>query len=669
MTVLAAAPLYGRTINIHGTVTIQGSDEPAAGVTIFNATTNKLLGVTGEEGRYHVTADSGDELIFSSMVCKDQRQPIEGRLEIDVALVPEAKELEEIMVTAKGGKSTLITEPTDLYVDGNFLRLKTKVKIPSKMFGSSVRMIIQPAVYNVTRKHISYLKPVVYDGWRYAVTQERMYDWDKSKDSLTTYQQIKRPNRASDNTIYLIDSLYVEHQRDDFAGYVLTSLENYNRIIYTDTFEIARGTVNPMRFLQYSIDPLSMNEEKYLPTPEVELRDTDGEMRLLFPVGKSRLDLALGDNAAELQTLVNELRIIENDPDMTLKSFSIYGYASPEGRYERNKELASARMSSAMETVLQNIDPSLKRNAEISSGASVASWDDVVTMLRADGAHSEADKVQSVIDRYSAMDNRSWAMTRLPFYKSLLTEIYLPRLRRVNYHIVSSRYRPLTDDEIKTLYATDPSKLTKYQFYRYYSALDGDAREQALRQALEAHPDFTVAATDLSEIMLAKGENPIEVLEPFFSEPDKWGRLPISTRHNMGLACMQAMRYTMADSVISTLPDIPECRKAKIYCAALNGRYRDVIQEVNQDSPLNEVLLLLALKDNTNAWEHAQKLGDSAVEEYVKAMAANRLDNYMDAMAHLERALKLDPSLIEVAKIDGDIVDLLDDEDLNDTDE
>lgn len=669
MTVLAAASLQGRTINIHGTVTIQGTNEPAAGVTIFNAASNKLLGVTGEEGRYNITADSEWELIFSSMSCDEHREQINGRLEINVGLMPQANELEEIVVMAKAGKPTLVTEPTDLDLDGNILRLKTKVKIPPKLFSSNVRMIIQPAIYNVTRKHVSYLNPVVYDGWRYAVTQERMYDWDAAKDTLNAYQQVKHTSRKAENTVYLIDSLFVENPKDDFMCCVLSSLENYNRIIYADTFEIARGTVNPLRFLEYSLDPMTMNEEKFLPTPEVELRDANGEMHLLFPVGKSNLDLALGNNGAEMESLLGEFRTIENDPDMALKSFAIYGSASPEGRYESNKNLAQARMRSAMETVLQNIDPSLKRNADISSEASVASWEEVVTMLRADGADDEADKVQSVIDRYANVDNRSVAMTRLPFYRSLLVEKYLPRLRRVNYRIVTSRYRPLTDEEIAELYLSNPSGLSKYQFYRYYSTLEGEAREKALRQAVKSHPDFVVAATDLSEIMLARQENPMEVLEPFFSDPKKWNKLPISTRYNMGVACLDSMRYTLADSILSTIPDSPETHKAKIYCTALNGRYREVLQEINQDSPLNEVLLLLALKDNAHAWERAKTLGDSAVEEYVKAVAANRLDNYMEAIVHLENALSLDPSLKEVAKVDGDIVDLLDEEDLNDTNE
>ncbi|MDE7472665.1 MAG: hypothetical protein K2M68_03675, partial [Muribaculaceae bacterium] len=199
--------------------------------------------------------------------------------------------------------------------------------------------------------------------------------------------------------------------------------------------------------------------------------------------------------------------------------------------------------------------------------------------------------------------------------------------------------------------------------------LKGAEREQALRHALAAHPNFVVAATDLSEIMLDRNENPAEILEPYFADPKKWNSLPVSTRLNMGIACLDNMHYSLADSILSTVPDTPETHKAIIYAAAQNGRYNDVIQEINEDSPLNEVILLLTIKENNRAWERAQYLGNSAVEEYIKAVSANRLDKLIEALGHLEKALTLDPSLLEVAKIDGDIVDLLDEQDLNETNE
>lgn len=661
---LTAMAAEARTINIHGTVTIAGSDEPASGVTIFDGSTNKLLGFADSDGKYMITADSEDSLIFSSMTCQEMTIPIQGRLEINVELTPEATELQEITVQGKGKRKSLAMDDATLDIEGNYIKLKHPVKIPKNLFSSDKRMIIQPAIYNVTKKQLTYMKPVVLDGAKYATTQERMYDWDKEIDPLTPYQQIKQTGSGAENIVYMVDSIYVDNPKDDYAGIVMASLENYNRVIYTDTFEIARGTVNPLRFLDISLKPMKLNDERYIPTAEVELRDTDGEIDLLFPVGKSKFDPSLGNNARELETLLAEFRAIENNPDMSLKAFRIYGSASPEGKYESNYQLANERMKSAMDRVLASIDPAMRRNAEISTSANVALWEDVVRMLRADKLNDEADQVQMVLDRYSGESSRSIAMTRLPFYKSLIVDKYLPRLRRVRYTIVTSCYRPLTDEEIAQLYNADPSRLSKYQFYRYYSAHEGKEREEAMRRAVATHPDFVLAATDLSTMMLERNEDPTAILEPFFADPSKWDRLPQALRYNMAVASMNNMNYSRADSLLENIPDMTETHKAKVYCDVLNGNYTENMQEVCKDSPLNEVLLLLAIKDNHAAWRSAQKLGNTAVEEYVKAVAANRIDDYLTAVSHLNNAFKLDPSLKEIAKVDGDVVDLLEDEDV-----
>ena len=94
-----------------------------------------------------------------------------------------------------------------------------------------------------------------------------------------------------------------------------------------------------------------------------------------------------------------------------------------------------------------------------------------------------------------------------------------------------------------------------------------------------------------------------------------------------------------------------------------------MLEEINQDSPLNEVLILLAAKNNNLAWELSRHLGESAVEYYVRAIAANRLDKYIEAESFLEKAFELDPSLIDIAKVDGDIIDLLDETDTSNINE
>jgi hypothetical protein len=654
--------LQARTVNVRGTVVSQGSNEPLSGVSICNATTGHLVGSTNMDGQFTVSVDDSAELKFVLMGSESVVKAVNGQLTMTVAMLPKAHELEEIEVVAKSKAKVLVIEPTELDLKGNYIYLKKYVKVPNRLMDSSMRMIIQPSIYNVTRRTLTYLKPAVLDGSRYAITQERMYDWKSELDTLTPYRTVRQ--RSDNNVVLMQDSLYVQNTRDDFMCVVVSSLENYNRVIYADTFVIARGTVNPLRFLRYSLPGYEMTDERYLPQPEVSLRDTRGDMNLLFAVGKSKLDLSMGNNASEIQAMLNEFNAIETDPDMTLKSFSISGVASPEGRYETNSRLADERMKSAMDVILQSVPENLRRNAKVTTTATVAPWSDVEALLRHDGYTTEADAVAKAIAKTSNPDAQGAAIRRLSCYKTLIAPTYLPRMRKVSYEIVTSKYRPLNDEEITELYRADSSQLSAYHYHRLYHAATTDAdKETIMRRALEVHPTFLAAATDLSALLINRGEADDAVLQPWFTDVKQWSNLPEETRYDYAVGCMNATLYSRADSLMTDLPDNDLYHKGKIYCAALNGQYADVVAEISQDSPLNEVLLLLALKDNETAWTRAQLLGDSAEEEYVKAIAANRMDIYVDAITHLENAFRLDPSLRDVARVDGDIVDLLEDVD------
>lgn len=652
-----------RNINLHGVVTAKHNGEPLQGVCIFNTATEKLIGTTNHEGKYMITVDDGAEIEFHLLGSVDKRIAVDGRLNIDVALERESMTLEELVVQAKRVTKNIQVEQTDMDIVGNYLQIHTRVKMPRELFNSSSRLVLQPMLYNVTRRQISYLTPIVYDGWRYAATQERMYDFDRDRDPLTPYVEIKRTSGRTDDLIAVNDSAYAEHPGDDFRCDMMLSIENYNRIVYGDTVTFARGVVNPLRFLEMNLSSVYVTDPDYLPTPDMQLRDGAGTVNLSFLVGQSRLDLNLGDNRAEMDRLLAELRAVQDDPNAALKSFSITGTASPEGNYAYNLRLSRSRMNSAMAMIFNSLDGSTQQSAELNSDAEVEKWETVVEMLRADGHDEEARAVAEVIDRYpSDMNLQFRGIARLPFYGSLIKDTYLPRLRRVSYRYETSRYRFLTDEEIAQMYRNNPRGLATYEYWRLYSLADSlPMKEEIARHAVEAHPKFLVGASDLTNTMVQQGRYDSSILEPLMTRAGE--NAPDEARAVLASVYLNEGRFNAADSLTNLLPlNEPRYHKVIVYSKALNGRLDEVIEEISAESPFNEVLMLLAVKSNDQAWEKAQKLGETAKEEYIKAVAANRMDQYLAAIDHLEQAFRLDPSLRETARVDGDLVDLLEDD-------
>lgn len=655
-----ALPCVARDINVRGIVT-DPSGAPLQGVTIYDANTDRLLASTNDEGKYLVIVDSEGKLLFSILGMEDTEVPVEGRLAVDVTLTRSAITLGEVFVKGKSKLKVVSPEPTDIEMKGNYAYIKTRVKVPGHLFNSSTRLIIQPALYNVTEGRRWFLKPLVYDGKRYDITQERMHDFRREADPLSTYVTVKHKSSGGDDIITWSDSVYLKNPEQDFYCDMMMAMENYNKVFYRDTTRIARGTVNPMRFFKYNILGSEITDSTFYPSPEMQMRDTKGDVKITFRVNESNLDMDYADNRKEMNALLLQLKQFEDNPDAAIKSFAINGTASPEGSYDHNVELSKKRMRSALSVINENLSPSTRRYIEMNSDAKVENWEALVAILRSENENDKADEIEEIIKKNNGMTAQGNAIKRLPYYNSVLREKYLPRLRKVSYEYITSEFRYLNDDEIAEVYAAKPNELTRYEFFRLYRyiAKSPEEKETYLKKALEVHPNFLVAASDLSAMYLAKNEPHPELLETFIKPGAK--KIPNEAKSNLVAAYLATQQFNRADSIAAELPDTPEFHKTKLYVDVLNGRFDNAIQEISAESPVNEVVLLLALKANDRAWTMAQKLGNSPEEEYLKAIAANRVDEYMAAMSHLENALRLKPELRDIAKIDGDIIELLED--------
>ncbi len=78
MPLFFALPADARQINVRGRVLSQGSRESLDGVAIRCASTGKLIGSTNIEGRFTVSVDENDELIFSSVNVESLTEPVRG---------------------------------------------------------------------------------------------------------------------------------------------------------------------------------------------------------------------------------------------------------------------------------------------------------------------------------------------------------------------------------------------------------------------------------------------------------------------------------------------------------------------------------------------------------------------------------------------------------------
>lgn len=647
-----------------GKVTDKDTKEPLLGVSIVDSTTHRAIAVTDMDGRFAVDVHSGSILRFSMVGLQSQVVKVKSSQKyIEVKLEQTEVALQELVVSAKRITDKIQPEPTDIEVKGNYLHVKTRVRVPREMFSHNNRLVVQPVIYNVTRREEQLMRPMVYDARTYNRTQDRLYDYrmdEADGDPLAQYVVVKTPEKRekgrTNDIIGYADSAYVQHVKDDYTCNVYMAIENYNRIIYRDTTIIAQGTVNPLRWLDYSFAADLLADEAYWPKPEVQMRDSRGEVNLRFPINKAKFDASDPNNVAEISKMREQIELISADKDATLQSLTIEGTSSPDGRYNSNLQLARKRMDYAVQYLRQLVPERAQRGMTFSSAASVAPWSRVAELMRADSLTEEAQQVEQVIKRWRDFDDQSRNMRKLPFYRSLLMERYLPRLRHVGYVMNYSVFRQLTLDEIRSLYADDYKQLTKYEFFRLYRAEEDSARrEKMLRQALEIYPSFMVAANDLAALLINRRMADSDLLRPFVGK-----EAPSVVNTNQMIALLNAGLFTAADSLSAFVPDNEHTHMLLAVNAVLNGRFEGHYETIARTGLRNQLVVLLAMKRNEEALKVSRQLpDDEALTHYLRAVCLNRLEQMSDAYDELTKAIQMDPSLKQVAHTDGDVNDLL----------
>lgn len=652
---ILSSEVSAQRIRIQGHITnTHGKSVPD--VNIIDPITNERIEISDEDGRYVVKAEKSGSLKYTCIGYEDQTVELKGRQVVNVVLKDAVFELDEVTVTSKI-KDKVVPEPTDIEIKGNYFHLKTRIPVPKELFSTNRRLVIQPSLYDINDQKRLLMRPMVFDGDAFQITQKRMYHGNEKNDPLHEYITVKStPYRQSDVLVYH-DSIYIQELKHDYRADVHLAMENYRFVVYRDSFSIARGTVNPLRFLDYQFSASHITDRRYLPRPVMQLRDTQGEVNLTFVINQADLDDRNPQNQRELNRLNDELAAIEQNPDASLHSFHITGVASPDGSYAANLRLAKMRTDKALERILARLTPESRSSLKVQSDAEVASWDTVVALLRKDSLYTRADEIEELMHQYKSY-RLNQALKGKPYYQELATR-YLPSLRKVRYTYEYSIFRTLTDAEIHQLYQQRPQELTRFEYYRMIATAATPAEKERLcKEAMALHHHFSYAANELAYCMIEQGTPDSRILQPFVS-----ATAPAELLSNQIIALLDEGKYASADSLLSFLPETEHFTQLRAITGALAGYHTETFDAVAATSPLNKVVMLLAMKRNEEAWQQLQTLPvQTAREYYVKAIAANRLDYINEALICINKALELEPSLIETARLDGDVIDLLPEE-------
>ena len=689
------------------------SGDSPVGVIIKDERLDKSYEIDDESGRSNSLAVYPNSKLTISAIGYESQTIKTGKdnnKTIEVKLLMERYTLMEAKV--KGDLNDIFSGParTVAKQEGNWYKIPFTLKLKREHFHHDSRVVVQPVLYNHTRDTVIYMRPKVLDRPEYNVTQDRLYGFDieendplgeyvtvatekdsvinvqrfqqlpdsvKGKGFKALFQQIKNiPKRLKARKIDLhtytwVDSIYKENPNDDCDCELRCLTEDYYKVLYDTAAVVAVGVVRPLRWLEYDVGIKEITDENKIPKPVQTPKADSAKVDLQFPNNGARFDLSNEVNKRIIDYLEEKLRALLGNKNATRINITLSCTSSPEGGFAHNYSLSQERMRFATNVLYGRLGADRDR-VSFDQGASVATWTDVAALLKKDSLFDKASAVEEIAAKFKNRDDQWRAMRSLPFYGELLTNKYLPQLRRVDYIISYTEFRNPSLQETRAdyeKYGPGPN-INEYMYWQLYTNAENDTiRERIIREALKQYPDkeakeTRVFAHDLQVVLLRHHRSDTTLLAPF-AGTYAWDEINIAH----AVALLENGAYQAAMDHMRRVKETEKTRFLHSICAVLAGERGKVLDVVARTSQRNRVSVLLHIDQNEAAYKTAMQMPDSlALTHYLRAVCINRLgiakiDDAIDkAKKELAIAIEMDPELKAIAEGDADVNKLLFDE-------
>ena len=317
----------------------------------------------------------------------------------------------------------------------------------------------------------------------------------------------------------------------------------------------------------------------------VKVRSQSLSVRIAFEVAKSEILPDFANNRTELTRVDREIRplLTDSDSTYTVREASIYGYASPEGGYEYNRNLSESR-AYGFRNYLERIY-GMSRIPTFDVQGRGEDWEGLRKLIT-ESSLSERNEILRVIDRESlSYDARDQQLKRLRggrTYKTLLGDIY-PRLRRIDMTLQYG-VRDFEQREVATIIETRPQDLSQREIYDLAHTRNSDAVARTQRSnygreydiAARYFPKDPIAQINASSAALIRGELEIAhlYLERVAQDPRAY--------NNLGVYHWMRQEYDQAADYFRRVPQENQEMAQRNLTQMLQEQQREALQKQNK---------------------------------------------------------------------------------------
>lgn len=360
-----------------------------------------------------------------------------------------------------------------------------------------------------------------------------------------------------------------------------------------------------------------------------------------------------------VQEFVQMLRDIKADQKgLQLDGIEVSAYASPDGAFDFNKQLAEKREGTStnyLKGELKKID----LDADIDGKYTAEDWDGFKELVEQSNLQDK-DVILRVLSMYQDPEERETQIRNISAaYKELADEI-LPELRRarltLSYNVIGR-----TDDEIQAQYKSDASKLSVEEML-YAATLTNDPAEQTdiYTKTTQQYPSDYRAYNNLAILAMQKGD--LAAAKNYLDQAASKKGDAAEVNANRALLALAQGNVTEAENYAGRATTAKNYKEVVGNLNIAKGNYAQAANDLSGINTNSAALAQILNKDYTAAASTLTNVAKpDAMTSYLKAIVNARTNQTSTALTNLREAIQKDASLKAYAAKDLEFAALFND--------
>ena len=378
------------------------------------------------------------------------------------------------------------------------------------------------------------------------------------------------------------------------------------------------------------------------------------EANVKFLIGQANLRQSeLQNNSVkEFVRLLNQ--IVKDQEGHILDGIEVSAYASPDGGYDINEQLANKRQDVTADYVNKQLKAT-DANAPVDTRYTAEDWEGFQELVAASNIQDK-DVILRILSMYKDPEEREQQIRNISLAFGELADGILPQLRRarmiINYEVVGR-----DDEQILAQIKQDATKLSIEELL-YGATLyedDMNGAEAAYKKAIQLYPKDARAYNNMATLAYAKGN---------YSEAEDWAKKALAVdknqaeaNANLGLLALRQGDMLAAESYMAKGATASGLGEVLGNLHLAQGKYAQAEQDFGYKASNSAVLAQIMNKDYQAAEKTLKSVKNAdATTDYLRAILNARTGNTTEAAKALQQAIAKDPSLADYAAKDLELV-------------